>query len=308
MVGQLVLALQHGGILRGARDIEHRVDDQGTVVVDWIEGPGADEVAAELAACSAAGLLDLDAIAPTTSNTWRADLLISGLPVTLSAYEPLGMHRARHLPRPPRRTQPPWTWPATPLRDDGAARDTVLWTLDHDQDVTAVVIRRPLDTATGRPDTDTVIALPAENTPTDLSATRRREIDAVRRICSILLRPAAADLTVAEADQWMDTELNNPDAERTDVAVVWPDRCVLRRWSGLRIEATHHANTRRVPWSHVPSVLLSSLWHVTPHRPQPPSTLKVRAFGHSDPVATIEVSSTWGAPSTYYVHSPTGHR
>lgn len=68
-----------------------------------------------------------------------------------------------------------------------------------------------------------------------------------------------------EADDWMAAELDSKHAFRLATAVVWRDRCVVRRWSGLRIEATSSSSYDGfVPWSVVPSALLSAMSRTTP--------------------------------------------
>jgi hypothetical protein len=141
------LALRESQLLTGARDIEYKLDEDGVITVDWIEGPCAAEVAAGLAAYSAAGLLEVYAVAPATSSSdIRADLLVAGLPVQLMAHEQIGMEQASRRGRPPRHSQPGWSWPS-PLRQDGAAKDTVPWTVDRREGEVATVVRLPI----GRP-------------------------------------------------------------------------------------------------------------------------------------------------------------
>lgn len=112
VVGQLVLGLRESRLLAGARDIDYTLDEHGVITIDWVEGPYADEVAVGLAAYSAAGLLDVDAIAPNrTGNHLRAEILVSELPVVLLAYEPLGLERAKRVARAKRRA-PQWKWPS----------------------------------------------------------------------------------------------------------------------------------------------------------------------------------------------------
>jgi hypothetical protein len=304
VVGQLVLGLRGSRLLAGARDIDYDLDEHGVITIDWVEGPYADEVAAGLAAYSAAGLLDVDAIAPDpTGNHLRAEILISGLPVVLRAFEPLGLERAKRATRTKRRA-PEWTWPS-PLEQEGAAHDTVLWTQDPEKGTVATVVRLPIDTPDGWYENRTLVVVPDQDTPSGVWLERRQLVDRAREKASILLRVAPHDWTVNEADDWMDTELNSKHAIRATTAVVLQDRCVLRRWSGLRMEATlERTRTYRVPWSHVPAALLSSLVRAKRLGNPPPKTLKVRAFGDIYSLATISITSTWSAPSQHYVGFP----
>jgi hypothetical protein len=304
VIGQLVLALRESGLHAGARDIDYTLDEHGVIVVDWVEGASADEVAAGLAAYSAAGLLDVNAVAPiTVPNTLRADILVSGLPVRLMAFEPVGLERARRVSRVKRRA-PESGWPS-PLREIGAARDTVLWTLDREHGTVATVVRLPHDLSDDTWfESGILVVLPEEDVPAGVWLSSRIDVDRAREKCSLLLRIAPKGWTVAEADDWMADELNSKHAPRLATAVAWPDRCVVRRWSGLRMEATGDNSHHRAPWSHVPSALLSSLWHPKPCRRQPPKTMKVREFADTYSVTTISVASTWCAPSWQYVSSP----
>lgn len=296
VVGQLVLSVRETRLLAGARDVEYQLTDQGVVMVDWVEGPCANEVADGLVAYSAAGLVALDAIAGTGNNL-RADLLLSGVPVVLTAYEPIGLKRASRVGRSKRRA-PEWRWPM-PLEEEGAARDTVLWTLDRDHGTIATVVRLPIDLSDDWTESGTLVVLPKEDAPTDLWLSRRQEVDQARERCSILLRVAPRDWTVNDADDWMAQELDNKYAPRRATAVALPDRCLLRRSSGLRIEAMRDS-TCGIPWSYVPTALLASMWYPKPCLKQPPSSLKVRVFGNVYAVDTISTSSTWCIPSRQY--------
>ena len=182
----------------------------------------------------------------------------------------------------------------------------MLWTQDPDEGTVATVVRLPIDT----PDTGMRTAPSSEyptRTPPLACGWSGGSWSTAREKCSILLRVAPRDWTVNEADDCTATELNSKHAIRATTAVVLQDRCVLRRWSGLRIEATLKAtrqNTYRVSWSHVPAALLSSLVHAKRLGNPPPKTLKVRAFGDIYSLATISITSTWSAPSQHYVGFP----
>lgn len=296
VVGQLVLSLRESRLLVGARDVEYELNDQGVVTVDWVEGPCANEVADGLVAYSAAGLVALDAVAGTGNNL-RADLLLSGVPVVLMAQEPIGLERASRVGR-LKRSAPEWRWPM-PLEEEGAARDTVLWTLDRDHGTVATVVRLPIDLSDDWSESGTLVVLPEEDAPTGMWLSRRQEVDRAREKCSILLRVAPRGWTVDDADDWMAEELDNKNAPRLATAVALPDRCLLRRSSGLRIEAMRDS-TCGIPWSYVPTALLASIWHPKPCRKQPPASLKVRVFGDVFTVDTISASSTWCVPSRQY--------
>ncbi|MCK2245433.1 MULTISPECIES: hypothetical protein [unclassified Crossiella] len=89
------------------------------------------------------------------------------------------------------------------------------------------------------------------------SASFRRSmvIQQVWETCEILLRMVGPGFSTAEADDWIQRELATPHAARRSAAVVWPDQCVLRRWSGLRLEITHSGSGAGwVPWAMVPAV------------------------------------------------------
>ena len=99
VLGQLVLALRESGLLVGAREVDYQVRDGG-IVVEWIAGAYAHEVADGLAAYGAAGWLDINAIAPVPSPRPQACLIIGGLAVTFAAYQPVGLAHARATARP----------------------------------------------------------------------------------------------------------------------------------------------------------------------------------------------------------------
>jgi hypothetical protein len=83
------------------------------------------------------------------------------------------------------------------------------------------------------------------------------------------------------------------------VAVLWPDRCVLRRWSGLRLDA----DTSLIPQcSTVPSVLFSAI----ARKPVGSAPATVEVLAGANVPATMAITLTWGAPSRRYAAEPPG--
>ncbi|WP_285741556.1 hypothetical protein [Lentzea sp. NBRC 105346] len=304
VVGQLALGIREGRLLIGARDVEYRVDDHGAIVVDWVEGPYPSEVAAGLAAYSAVGWLQVDAVAPDPvhSGTVRADLLVDGLPVTLLAYDAIGMEQAARVAR-PKRALSPWRWPS-PLTAEGAARDTVLWTFDRDLGLVATVVRLPIDPqGPWWTEDGTNVAVAPQDMPPGVRARRREMIDEFRDHCAILLRYGAT-WTPEDADKWMTAELDRADLRAPDsVAVVWRGRCIMRRWTGQRMEITCAEPPALAPWTYVPSAVHASLVRDRSRR-DPPGSLGIRAFGNASSVLRVTITSTWGAPSQRFSDSP----
>ncbi|MDT7788147.1 MAG: hypothetical protein QOF58_6566 [Pseudonocardiales bacterium] len=307
MAGHLALGFRQGWLLVGARDVEYRVDEQGAIVVDWVQGPYPSEVAAGLAAYSAVGWLPVEAAASGSDSpgrgTVRADLLVDGAPVVLHAYDAIGMERAERVARPKRELPPRWKWPSS-LTAEGGARDTVLWT-DSEDGMVATVVRLPIDPQGPWWSEDGIaVAMAPQDMPSGLRSRRRREIDEFRdHSCAILLRRGAT-WSAEEADEWMTAELDREMGRAPDcVAVVWRDRCVVRRWTGLRMEATCDERPAFAPWTHVPSAVHASLVRDRSRR-EPPGVMKVRAFGNVFGVLRVTITSTWGAPTRRFADSP----
>ncbi|MEV6602799.1 hypothetical protein [Kutzneria sp. NPDC051319] len=307
VVGQLVLVFRESLLLNGSRDVDYRIDEHGAVEVRWTSGPFASEVAAELAAYGAIGLLHVDAVTTTASTTGRVHLLISDVPVVLHAFEPIGksaVSRRTFQTRPSEK----WYWPS-PLEEEGVARDQVLWTLELSGDLVATVIRIPYD----RPNDinwsegGQLVAVSEDDRPKGLSPARRAEVSGAWEICSILLRYAPKGMSDDDADTWMAEELGNSFFLRMSVAVIFRDRCIMRDWSGFRVEATMMDTATTIPWSIVPSALRASTFRFKRSRNVPPTTLHVREFGGRHSMFTVSTAVTWHAPSSFFSKTSTYH-
>ncbi|MCK2245501.1 MULTISPECIES: hypothetical protein [unclassified Crossiella] len=305
VAGYLALALSDLGMMGGARRLAYRLDGQA-IRVSWEDGPYAEEVAVGLLARSgpsvrrtsravAAG--NLRCLPAREVGQVHAELLVAGVSVTFAAHCPIGRQAVLDELMPGPGT---WRWPR-PLEHDGAARDSVLWLEQDDQPPLALVLRLPVEAPTvfwSEP--STLVALDP-GTLTAVSARRSAVITRVWDTCEILLRLADPGLSTAEAEEWIQRELATPPAIRRTAAVVWPDRCLLHRWSGLRMEITcPGTETGRVPWTMVPSVAVSAALRARSHDIPLPTTVTLRAFGDSYTTATLAVTSTWGAPSDIY--------
>lgn len=299
VLGQLVLALRESRLLAGAHDIDYTLTTQDVIHIDWVEGAGADEVAAGLVAYSAAGLLGFNAVASRApESATHSSITVDGLPVVLRAFQPIGLERASRIHR-PRHHSPKWVWPF-PLLKEGAARDTVLWELTREDGTLATVVRLPIDVDEDEWWTESsfLVATPEHDAPAGVWTDRRIDVDRARQLCSVLLRLAPPECTIEEADDWMATELAS--VSRIAVAVAWRDRCVMRLGSGLRMVATCPVSPYQPSWSHVPAALMSSMCHPRPIRKRPPATMKVRVFGDAYSVATLSVASDLCAPLGRY--------
>ncbi|MCK2245435.1 MULTISPECIES: hypothetical protein [unclassified Crossiella] len=300
VIGQLVLAVGQHQLLPGARAVDYTVTEQGAVVLNWVAGPYAGEVATGLAA--APGPPEVAMVAPSHpgNNAVRADLLIRGVAVVLIAYEPIGRDAAARAVQPSPRRLPVWRWP-TPLEDDGIARDTVLWTRDATGDDLAVGVRLPLERPEGWLEPSILVALPKEDLP-PAWAYRERRIHTAWQTCDILLRQSGPELSVAAADDWLTAQFEDSRAFRSWVAVTWPDRCVIRLAAGLRMEIVcdgpFHGS---VPWSLVPAVLYSAIDRSAQRRP--PASVRIRQLGRKV-VSTLAISTDWGAPSSRNAQNP----
>ncbi|MDT7784835.1 MAG: hypothetical protein QOF58_3254 [Pseudonocardiales bacterium] len=329
VLGQLVLTLRAERLLDGARDVGYRVDDRmDAIVVDWTAGPHPREVAAGLAEWSARvgdtaarpagswfrwprrrprlGVTIEAARSSVVAPDQRAALNFNGTRVVLSAYDSIGMQHARteyarnayfHPHRPSRRI-----WPS-PLEDDGAWLDSVLWDRDHRHGLVATVVRAPIDLHRDMSwiESGYGVALAEQDMPATVGADRRYEISQFRRSgCSILLR-TGRNWSLDEADDWMTAILDDAWQAPSSVAVLWHDRCVMRYTSGLRLDVTCDGQwPTAAPWSHVPSALLNALIDAHPSL-EPPRHLKVRAYGQQFTIASLTIDSTWVTPSRHYI-------
>lgn len=311
VLGQLVLALRTERLLDGARDVTYRVDDrQDAIIVDWAAGPHPREVAAGLAAWDAE-TVTVEAVHSSVLESDRhANLVVDGVRVRLHAYNSIGMELARveyarrmmHYPHRPS----PRIWPS-PQEDDGAWLDSVLWDRDHRHGLVATVVRTPIDLLWDLSwmESGFGVAVDEQDMPATVGADRRYEISRFRRAgCSILLR-SGRTWGVDEADDWMTATLDDAWSAPSSVAVLWPDRCVMRYKSGLRLDVTCDDQwPAAAPWSHVPAALLNALIDARPHR-EPPGHLKVRAFGQQHTIASLTIDSTWVTPSRHYIDRTT---
>lgn len=294
VLGQLVLALRESGLLVGARDVDYQVRDGG-IVVEWIAGAHAHEVADGLAAYGAAGWLDINAIAPSPRP--HARLLIGGLAVTLAAYQPVGLAHARATAK-PRFQEPDPVWP-DPLLHEGACKDTVYWVHDPREGWIATVLSVPLGLthSSGAEWTEDghIVALPEQDSPEGLWPGRGTVIALARQICSVMLRPVSREVSMAQADDWMSAALTNPHALPKSVAVVWRDRCVMRRRNGLVVTAVDTGRFRQggVPWRVVPSAVLAPAWH---GQRELPDVITVRALGHCYQVGEVALTASIATP------------